>query len=195
VFAGAVLGGVMGLLGTLAARVECPKERIRVPAWAAALGCAAVLGLLAGVKGWPHPVRSLTLVSLASAVGAADAHRRVVPDSVSLAGLLVGVALWAVDGRPLEALVGAAAASLPFVPGAVTGKMGGGDVKAAAALGAIAGWPLALRGVALGALLGGGASLLVIISSVVRRSGGDWRRMMVPYAVFLAGGFALAAFI
>jgi Flp pilus assembly protein protease CpaA len=118
-----------------------------------------------------------------------------VPDSVSLVGLLVGVALWAVDGRPLEALVGAAAASLPFVPGAAVGKMGGGDVKAAAALGAVAGWPLALHGVALGALLGGGASLLLIASSVVRRSGGDWRRTTVPYAVFLAGGFALAAFL
>lgn len=187
--AAAFLGACMGLAGAAAAKFECPEEEVRAPLWAVAAAGAVLVGLLWAASPGRSP-GALVLTSLAAAVGAADAHRRVVPNLISASGFLAGTALWAVEGRPLAALGGAAAASLPLLPGLLSSRMGAGDLKGAAALGAVAGWPLALRGLAFGALLGGAAALLRLASSLAQRK--PWSGEAIPYAVFLAAGFALA---
>jgi leader peptidase (prepilin peptidase)/N-methyltransferase len=62
------------------------------------------------------------------------------------------------------------------------GALGSGDVKLAAALGAVLGFPLALSGLLLGVVLGGVAALVLLIT---RRVG---RKDPIAYGPYLALG-------
>ena len=121
-----------------------------------------------------------------------DLEHKIIPDVISLPGMLVGVAFSFFPSAgisPLEALIGVAGGGgFLFLVGTVfekvTGRegMGGGDVKLLAMIGAWMGWKalpfIILISSFTGALIGG-------LSLVVSRQG---MRSRIPFGPFLALG-------
>lgn len=89
---------------------------------------------------------------------------------------------------PTSALVGGAAGLALFLALALIGrgKLGMGDVKLAALIGLMAGYPAVWTALTLGVILGGAAALLLLVT---RRAD---RRSTIAYAPYLAAGALLA---
>ncbi len=156
-----------------------------------------VTGLLFVLAGWqlgldadllPAALLLATLV----AITAIDLDRQLIPDVLSLPGIVAGLLLSALTGRPgwldslLGALVGGAIFFLIIVGS--RGGMGGGDMKLGAMLGAFLGWQLVLVAILLSVLVGG---VVAIVLLALRRRG---RKDAVPFGPFLALGGAIALF-
>jgi len=131
------------------------------------------------------------LVALMIAVAIIDAEHMIIPDQISLGGLVAGLGLSFIHGdvAPLEAFIGAAAGALflglvRFVHMKITGieGMGLGDVKLAGTIGAFLGWyalPVVfLASTAMGLLVGG---IFLAIK-------GKGARTPLPFGTFLAVG-------
>jgi prepilin peptidase CpaA len=118
---------------------------------------------------------SLQLLALATLLGVAvytDLRWRLIPNKVTVPGLLVGLILSGVSqgGLPLSALAGVIFALVIAIPFMALGALGGGDAKLLAAVGAFVG-PGGLLSVALyGALAGG----------VLALGGALRRRALIP---------------
>ncbi|MFL5321785.1 MAG: prepilin peptidase [Myxococcaceae bacterium] len=108
---------------------------------------------------------------------------------------------------PLMGALCAAGAALPFAIGAFRGKMGWGDVKLMAAVGAVSGWPLVMYAVTCVSLAGALQAVVTVIwkgevwdttSNVLRRWGKRARLVAkdaqipeskhIPYGVAIAAG-------
>jgi len=157
-----VMAGLPALFGALAA---VGHDRVAVTG-----SLAAVLVLLAVVdleqRRLPNVV---VLPALVAASGLSnDPLNAALAASVAFAGFL---GLWAL-GRRL------------FGPGA----LGMGDVKLAAVVGAVLGWPMAVNALLAGMLLAGGFAFWLLLSG---RAG---RGALLPYGVFLIVA-ALAALL
>ena len=171
---------------------------------------------------WMLVVRWGVLVALATAIAVWDLLRRIIPNSVVIAGLVAGLVLAALTGWQalIGALAGAAAFGGPFTVMWVAGTaasgegwVGAGDAKAAMALGAVLGMPLALGGLWFGAASGGVLALGWVGRGLWRHRGGlatSWREdgwvgvtraiasdsvweAGLPYGSALAAGAILAA--
>ncbi|MGH7264707.1 MAG: prepilin peptidase [Candidatus Rokuibacteriota bacterium] len=125
-----------------------------------------------------------------------DLETQLIPDRVTLPGILVGLALslYPTPRGLLWAVIGCLAAGGLFYLIAVVSEklmgqegMGGGDVKLAGMLGAFLGWPMVLVAVFL-AVMAGGLGAVVLL--VLRRKG---RRDEIPFGPCLALGGLLAA--
>ena len=136
--------------------------------------------------GWQQVAAALVFTGLLVAVSLVDFQVRRIPN-----GLVVALMVWAVIqvvwlGQPtsLEAGLGLALAGGLFLVIALVGRgaMGTGDVKLAAALGAVLGFPLAVSGLLLGVVLGGVAALVLLVT---RRVG---RKDPIAYGPYLALG-------
>ena len=102
-----------------------------------------------------------------------DLDSQIIPDSLSLPGIVLGVVATFLPGAKLtwlDSLIGLAAGGLLFLLVAVMGdkifkkeSMGGGDIKLAAMIGAFVGWQgiilVLIMASFLGAFIGGGALL------------------------------------
>jgi leader peptidase (prepilin peptidase)/N-methyltransferase len=162
---------------------------------AAAASIANGLGwLLAALLG-PTALRSVELgavVSAAVALTLIDARIRTIPNDLVAALLCVEAALAFLEGGLAQfpgRLVGLLCALTLFLVAmllAGPGKVGGGDVKLAAAAGFAAGFPDVLAAILLMALL---ASLTGGIGIALKKMG---RTAPMPFAGFIAGGLALA---
>jgi leader peptidase (prepilin peptidase)/N-methyltransferase len=120
-----------------------------------------------------------------------DLETLLIPDRITLPGILIGTAFHAYP-RPwdlLDALAGCLLGGGLFYLVAVAsrGGMGGGDVKLAAMIGAFLGWRLALVAAFVGVLAGGLVGVGLLASG--RRS----RKDAVPFGPFLALGGLIAA--
>jgi len=118
---------------------------------------------------------SLYLSSVFLIIFFIDFDFKIIPDSLSLSGIIVGIAVSFLQATPLkwyDSVIGLFVGGLLFLAVAELGdrlfkkeSMGGGDIKLAAMLGAFLGWKgiLLVLGIAsfLGALIGG---LLLIIA-------------------------------
>jgi len=156
-------------------------------------GNAAIYVLALVVWGWS--VQTLAAVVLGSSllvVGVIDAYHRIIPDVVTIPGILVGLILSACNPSVglVSALVGLLLGGGFFLAVAMVtgGGMGGGDIKLAAMLGAFLGWAGLLSGLFLGILGGALAGLLLILVGVKRR------RDAMAFGPFLAAGGLAAAF-
>ncbi|MCA9726700.1 MAG: prepilin peptidase [Candidatus Eisenbacteria bacterium] len=158
----------------------------RYPAIELLGGCFALIAVFA----FPRPVESLVafwmLFSLL-AVFFIDLESRIIPDEISLGGTLLGLALshWTVGF--VEALAAAATgAATLFLLGWFYQKtrgragMGMGDVKLAAMLGALLGFPGLLLTVILASFLGSAVGLAMM---ALRRADGA---TALPFGSFLA---------
>jgi leader peptidase (prepilin peptidase)/N-methyltransferase len=154
----------------------------------------AATGILFGVAYLvlgPTPVFATAAVLLASlvAITAIDLSSQIIPDVITLPGILVGVAANLVTGRVawLESLLGIVVGGGIFfvIILASRGGMGGGDMKLGAMLGAFLGWKLGLLAILLGVLSGGVVALGLLIM------GRKGRKEAIPFGPFLALGGAV----
>jgi leader peptidase (prepilin peptidase)/N-methyltransferase len=136
-------------------------------------------------------LRAFVLVLALIAVTFIDLETMLIPDRITLPGIVVGLALSVVPWPSglLSALAGCLVAGGLFYLIALVsrGGMGGGDIKLAAMLGAFLGWPLVLVAIFTGVLLGGVVAVALLVSG--RRG----RRDPVPFGPFLAVGGLLTA--
>lgn len=191
-----LIGGLAGLLACYLAAFYVARYREEPFAPAAALRVdsavpmALGLGLLGGYLGWvEYPLRATALTLLLSgvflAVALVDLQVRRIPNDLVLAlgaGALLHtlVAGLPIPAAGLGALVGGGAFMLLFILG--RGAMGAGDVKFMAAVGLLVGYPLIIRAMLWGIVLGGVAALALLLA---RRAG---RKDAMPYGPYLALG-------
>jgi len=125
-----------------------------------------------------------------------DLDLRIIPDRVTLPGIVIGLVLapllgvTTIGGSLIGAVAGGGALYLIAVLGdAVFGKesMGGGDIKLAAMLGAFMGWQAVLVLLFAAFLSGAVAGVAALIVK-----GRDWDRSL-PFGPFIAAGAFLAA--
>lgn len=155
------------------------------------LGLAMFLGPRAALV--PAGVFALSLLAIALI----DLDHRIIPDELSIGGLLIGLCTrgFTIEGV-LAGLVGAlvGAGSLYLVAlgyRKATGVegLGGGDVKLAGMIGAFLGWPGVFLTIFSAALAGS------IVGGVLIASGKGHRRSELPFGTFLAPAAVFAAFL
>lgn len=140
----------------------------------------------------PVPVTAALLI-WAFAVAAIDWRQRRVPNLLLLAVLLPASALLIWQGQGLigvawlNSLIGMAVALLVTLPGHVVSRLGAGDVKLAAVMGLVQGWPVVAWTLLASALILGTMSLAVVLHLGVANA----RLVRIPAAVALAAGFAV----
>ena len=126
-----------------------------------------------------------------------DLDHQIIPDVISLPGIVVGVLLSALGYGPplLDSIIGVlCGGGILFAVAAgyqaLTGRegMGGGDIKLLAMIGAFLGW----RAVLLTLVLGSFSGALVGIALMVTR--GATTRLPIPFGPFLACGAVCALF-
>lgn len=151
----------------------------------------AGLALWGAYLGWRAPdlaqvLAALLVTGLLLAISLVDFQVRRIPNVLVLA-LLAWAAvqvLWLGQPSPAAAALGLLVAGGLFLLLALIrrGAMGWGDVKLAAALGAMLGWPLVVQGLLYGALAGGAAALVLLVTRRVKRK--DY----IAYGPYLALG-------
>ncbi len=204
---GMIAGCLTGALAWLTARAFVAHHRDEAVslAWliqdtrgAATLGggaFVAAMALLGAYVGWraagaAEVVVALVASGLYAAITVIDLHVRRIPNPLVVALLAWGVVQVAWLGRPtlpsagLGLLVGGGIFLLLAL--LRRGAMGAGDVKLAAAIGFLVGYPLVLTALFWGIAAGGVAALVLLIT---RRAG---RKDTMAYGPYLAmGGWLL----
>jgi leader peptidase (prepilin peptidase) / N-methyltransferase len=144
-----------------------------------------------------HAAVAATLLAALLAITMIDLDRQIIPDVISLPGILAGLLANLATGRVswLESLIGIAVGGGVFLAIALVGSwlagqdaMGGGDIKLAAMLGAFLGWKVLLFSLFLSAVGGG------ILAAVLMGTGLRGRKDPLPFGPFLAAGGAVGLF-
>jgi len=139
----------------------------------------------------------LFFASACLALAAIDAEFQILPDKITLSGIVIGILIALLPGArsPVSALVGAAVGGgglflIAFLYEKIAGQegMGLGDVKMLAMIGAF----LGARGVVVSVLLASLAGSVVGVGAIVLGRGD--RKMRLPFGVFLAAGGVAAFF-
>jgi len=145
---------------------------------------------------WPALLYALFLSALI-VVTFVDLDVQIIPDVISLPGIVIGLAVsyWLPQGL-VSSLIGAVGGYLFFWLVAEAGyrmlkqeAMGGGDLKLIAMVGAFLGW----RSVILTIFLGSLSGAVVGLSFMALKGWG--RRTPIPFGPFLALGAVLALFL
>jgi leader peptidase (prepilin peptidase) / N-methyltransferase len=126
------------------------------------------------------------------AITGIDLQHQLIPDAITLPGILVGLLLNFATGRIswVESAFGIILGGGLFlvIILASRGGMGGGDLKLGALLGAFLGWKALLFGLFVAIVLGGA------IGAVLLLTGRRGRKDPIPFGPFLAAGGAMALF-
>ena len=125
------------------------------------------------------------LVWILVAVAMIDLDFQIIPDELSIGGLLVGIlASYFLPVGLSGALFGALVGGGVFYVLAILypGGMGGGDIKLMAAIGAFVGWKFALLTIFVGSALG---AIVGIIAMIAFKKG---RKSRIPFGPFLSTG-------
>ncbi len=134
-------------------------------------------------------VVTAVLLAMLIAIAAIDFRHQIIPDVITLPGLVVGVLSTLVTGRVswIESLIGIVVGGGIFMVIIVAsgGGMGGGDMKLGAMLGAFLGWKLGLLALLLGVFTGGAVAIALLL---LGRKG---RKEAIPFGPFLALGGAV----
>lgn len=139
---------------------------------------------------------------------------RRIPNWMTLGGIVLGLGAAAIEGGTqglIDSALGLALTGGVFLPFCLLGVVGGGDMKLMAAVGAIVGWPMALRvmcdtcvagGIIAVAIMAWKGVLLVTLANVFRiifgmprKSQGLQNPPMVPYALAITIGTLIAVFV
>ena len=183
------------ILSFLALRGRCRACGISIP-WRYPLVEALTAGLfLAAYEAFgPTADAAVAAVLLAAlvAITAIDLQYQIIPDVVSLPGILAGCLANVATGRVpwVDSLLGIVVGGGVFlvIILASGGGMGGGDMKLGAMLGAFLGWKVVLVAVFVAVLLGGALALGLLAS------GKRGRKDPIPFGPFLALGGAAGLF-
>lgn len=163
----------------------------RYPAVEAITAMALGLAYLAFGPTTDFVVSSVLLTTLI-AITAIDLQHLLIPDVITLPGILVGLVANIATGRISwrESVVGTVLGAALFLTIILVsrGGMGGGDLKLGAMLGAFLGWKAFLFALFVAVILGGVLGIVLLVSG--RRG----RKDAVPFGPFLAIGGAVALF-
>ena len=130
-------------------------------------------------------VTVLTFMAVAVAAAAIDLDREILPDGLTYPAIALGLFCAAIGwGVPLASAVGGAAVAGGFLLliALMTGGMGGGDVKFAAAMGAFLGLPNVIVGLLASFVTGALVSLALLALGIKKR------KDAIPFGPFLALG-------
>jgi leader peptidase (prepilin peptidase) / N-methyltransferase len=126
------------------------------------------------------------------AITAIDLERQIIPDVISLPGILAGVLASLASGRVswLESILGIVVGGGLFLVIIVVsgGGMGAGDMKLGAMLGAFLGWKVVLLSIFVAVVLGGALAVALMASGL------RGRKDPIPFGPFLAAGGAAGLF-
>ena len=145
----------------------------------------------------PQSVVYAVLFSTFMVVAGIDLSHQIIPDVITLPGILLGLvaAATVLPTGFLNGLMGLLVGGgilwgLAWLSPYVFGKegMGGGDIKLMAMIGAFLGWKTTLLTIMLGAVLGSVVGLALIAAKIIRRD--DY----VPFGPFLVFGAVLSLF-
>ena len=137
-----------------------------------------------------HAAQAVVMMSILLAVAVTDGREYVIPDELSLGGVVAGLAMSFLPGTPtpvgslIGVLVGGGVLWVIAVIGTkVFGEdaMGGGDIKLMAMIGAFVGWQGTLLTLFIGAILA-----TIVFVPINLRS-----KKLVPFGIFLAIGGAM----
>jgi len=126
-----------------------------------------------------------------------DVDRMMIPDKVTLPGIVLGLALntLVAPRNIVTFILGAVLAAMALYAVAILGEllfkkesMGGGDIKLAAMVGAFIGWKGILLSLFLAVLLGSVVGIVLIVSGLRKR------REHIPFGPFIAAGSILVVF-
>jgi leader peptidase (prepilin peptidase)/N-methyltransferase len=167
-----------------------------------ALTGAATVGVFARFGTGPVGLVYLAFVCALIAASAIDLEFQIIPDEISLGGLVVGVALsvlvpalhgadsrWVSLGRSVTGLL--VGGGLLYATGLLGDflfrkeSMGGGDIKLLAMAGSILGWKLVTLTFFLSPILAIGPGMLVLLFK---------RTHVIPYGPFLSLGLLVSLF-
>jgi leader peptidase (prepilin peptidase)/N-methyltransferase len=182
------------LLSFLVLRGRCRGCGAAIP-WrypiveAATGGAFALAYVLLGPT--PKFLVAAALLGALIAITAIDLRHQIIPDVISLPGIVVGFvanSLLPAGVGWLDSLIGIAVGGGIFLVIILVsgGGMGGGDMKLGAMLGAFLGWKLGLLAVLLGVLAGGAVAVVLLL---LGRKG---RKEAIPFGPYLALGGAVA---
>ena len=144
-----------------------------------------------------HAGVAAALLAALVAITVIDLERQIIPDVISIPGILAGVLANLATGRVpwIDSIIGILVGAGAFVTIALVGSwmagqdaMGGGDIKLAAMLGAFLGWKVLLLSLFLSAIGGG------ILAAALMGSGLRGRKDPLPFGPFLAAGGAVGLF-
>ena len=137
-------------------------------------------------------VAAAALLAVLVALTAIDLERQIIPDVISLPGILAGVLANLATGRVSlrESIFGIVVGGGVFlvIILASGGGMGGGDMKLGAMLGAFLGWKVVLLSVFVAVALGGALAVALIATGL------RGRKDPIPFGPFLAAGGAAGLF-
>lgn len=163
----------------------------RYPAVEVITAVALVLAYLAFGPTTDFVVASVLLTALI-AITAIDLQHLLIPDVITLPGILLGLVANVATGRISwrESVVGIVLGAALFLTIILVsrGGMGGGDLKLGAMLGAFLGWKALLFGLFVAVILGGVLGIVLLVSGL------RGRKDAVPFGPFLAIGGAVALF-
>ncbi len=180
------------LLSFVALRGRCRTCGVtiswRYPIVEAVTGGLFVLAYLTLGLGTNLAVAFVLLPTLV-AITAIDLEHQIVPDKITLPGIVAGLAAnVACQHVPwLDSLIGIAVGGGVFllIILASRGGMGGGDMKLGAMLGAFLGWKIVLLSILVAVVFGGAVAVALLAS------GAKGRKEPIPFGPFLATGGAL----
>lgn len=188
------------ILSFLALRGRCRACAAPIPwrypvveAVTGALFAAASLAFGPTLQG----VVAAALLAALVAITVIDLQHQIIPDVISLPGIVAGVAANLATGRVpwVDSVLGAALGAAIFIVIILAGSwwagqqaMGGGDMKLAALLGAFLGWKVLLFSIFLSTVGGG------ILSAILMTVGARGRKDPIPFGPFLAAGGAVGLF-
>lgn len=176
----------------VALRGRCRSCEARIPLRYPVVEIAAALIWVGSYLYFDSSWRALTgalFGTILLGIALTDARDYIIPDELSLGGLVIGLGLSFLPGRPepLWSLIGAVAAFAVMYVVAVVGEwafkkpaLGGGDIKMMAMVGAFLGPGYAMLTIFVGSLVGA-----VIFGPIGLKTG-----KLVPFGVFLAVGAA-----
>lgn len=138
----------------------------------------------------------LTFVTLLIPIFFIDLKDLLIPDSLSISGIVIGLILSIFRGRLIISVVGAVVGAIYILIVIYLGKaiykkdvMGFGDVKLSAMIGAFVGWANFLLTILISSLLGSIYGIIQI------KRGKSSMKSIIPYGPFLAiGGFVTFLF-
>lgn len=137
-------------------------------------------------------IAAAALLSALVAITGIDLDHQLVPDAITLPGILTGVIanVASPNGSWLDSLIGIAlGGGIFFVIILVRpDAMGGGDMKLGAMLGAFMGWKVTLVALFVAVVVGGIAAVIVLAA------GRKGRKDPIPFGPFLALGGAVGLF-
>jgi leader peptidase (prepilin peptidase)/N-methyltransferase len=184
------------LLSFVALRGRCRACAARIP-WRYPLVEAATAALFA--MAWvisagdvrDFVVAAIFLAALV-AITVIDLRHQIIPDAITLPGIVVGVAASLATDRIswVESFGGILLGGGLFVAIILVsrGGMGGGDLKLGAMLGAFLGWQALLVALFVAVMLGGISAVMLLVSGRLAR------KDAIPFGPFLAVGGVVALF-